>query len=104
VHFPNLNGYNFVAMVTMNLKLTMIILWSFCYSHWEFQAPPISCVGVTSTHTTHGWKLAVLYLWFDAHRFWQKAIYSFKRGIVKQKAWCAHKPGIKSEALTALVW
>ena len=39
------------------------------------------CLRVTSTHTTCGWKLAVLYLWFDCHRFWQEAIYSYKRGI-----------------------
>ena len=71
----------FDAIVAMNLKLTMIILWSFCYTHQEFQAPIISGVGVASTHTTCGQKSAILYLWFDGHHFWQEAIYSFKRGI-----------------------
>jgi len=28
-----LNMNNFDALVTMNLKLAMIILWSFCYTH-----------------------------------------------------------------------
>ena len=42
---------------------------------------PISCVGVMSTHTTHGRKSAVLYLWFDGHHFWQEDTYSFKNGI-----------------------
>ena len=75
VHFQ-IWGYSL-----MNLKLAMIILWSFCYTHQEIQAPAISCVGVASVHTTCGRKLAVLYLWFDGYYFWQEAIYSFKHGI-----------------------
>ena len=65
----------------MNLKLFVIILWSFCYTRQEFQASLISCVGVASAHTTRGWKLVVLYLRFDNHHFWQEAIYNFERGI-----------------------
>ena len=41
-----LNANNFDTIVAMNLKLAMIILYSFCYTRYEFQAPPISCVGV----------------------------------------------------------
>ena len=79
----NLNANNFEAIVAMNLKLTMNILWSFCYTCQEFQAQLISCVGVgvMSTHTTHGQKLAVLFLQLDGHHFWQEATYSFKLGI-----------------------
>ena len=36
----------------MNSKLAKIILYSFCYTCYKFQAPPISCVGVASAHTT----------------------------------------------------
>ena len=53
----------------MNSKLAMIILYSFCYTRYEFQAPPISCVGVASTHTTRGRKSVILYLRFDGHHF-----------------------------------
>ena len=53
----------------MNSKLAKIILYSFCYTRYKFQAPPISCVGVASAHTTHGRKSAVLYLRFDGHHF-----------------------------------
>jgi len=53
----------------MNSKLAMIILYSFCYTRYEFQALPMSCVGMVSAHTTRGRKLAVLYLQFDSHHF-----------------------------------
>ena len=65
----------------MNSKPATIILYSFCYTRYEFQAPPISCMGVASAHTTRGQKSAVLYLHFDGHHFWQEATYSFKHGI-----------------------
>ena len=39
---------NFDAIVTTNSKLTTISLYSFCYTRYEFQVPPISCVGVAS--------------------------------------------------------
>ena len=53
----------------MNSKLATISLYSFCYTSYEFQAPPISCVGVASAHTTRGRKSAVLDLRFDSHHF-----------------------------------
>jgi len=76
----------------------VILKWFWFYSSYELEtrydyptiillhsiripSPAISCVGVASTHTTHGWKSAVLCLRFDSHHFWQEAIYSFKCGI-----------------------
>lgn len=49
-----LNAYNFDGIVAMNFRLSMIILQSFCYTCREFQALPISRVGMTNMHTTHG--------------------------------------------------
>ena len=77
----NLDMYNWDAIAAMNLKITVIILSSFGYTRQESKPPSISSVSMLSTCTTHGRKLAVLYLWFDVNHFWQEAIYSFKRGI-----------------------
>ena len=73
--------HNFDAIVATNSKLATISLYSFFCTRYEFQAPPISYVGVASAHTTHGRKSAILYPQFDGHHFWQEAIYSFKGGI-----------------------
>ena len=77
-NFPTSIANIFVAYSSYELET--------CYDYpviilLEFQAPPISCVGVVSVHTTCGQKFAVLFLWFDGHQFWQEAIYSFKHRI-----------------------
>ena len=88
----------------MNLKPAKFILRSFCYTRYEFQAPPISCVGVVSVPTTHGQKSAVYTSGLTATASDRRLSTASNVGFVEQKSWCAYKPRIKSEALTALEW
>jgi len=63
-------------------------------------------MGVASAHTTQGQKLAIYTSGLTATASDRKLHVptASNVGFVKQKAQCAHKPGIKSEALHALEW
>ena len=70
----------------MNSKLAMIILYSFCYARYKFQAPPISCVGVASARITRGRNRLFYTFGLTATTSDRRLSTASNMGFVKQKA------------------
>jgi len=95
---------HFDAIVATNSKLTTISLYSVCYTCYEFKAPPISCVGVARRILRVVENRPFYTFGLTATTSDRRLSTASNMGFVKQKAWCAPKPRIKSDALTALKW